>query len=160
LKVACPVDTRAFVVTNQAELISCTDIHILLRLLLDFFHNSLQPADQKQLCGNKMAYAIYSCSRNTAVGLPHRDKSDHLPCTSGFQLGLVMSQSGGISSTTSTQVLPKLFDGRSAKKAVAVVDFEYNETRFEDDDMGINRIVLGTVNSAMSNPSEPSTRIG
>ncbi len=41
------------------------------------------------------------------------------------------------------QVLPKLFDGRSAKKPVAVVDFEYNETRFEDDDMRDHRIVLG-----------------
>ncbi len=43
----------------------------------------------------------------------------------------------------STQVLPKLFNGRSAKKPVAVVDFEYKETRFEDDDMGDHRIVLG-----------------
>jgi len=43
----------------------------------------------------------------------------------------------------STQVLPKLFNGRSAKKPVAVVDFEYNETRFEDDDMRDHRIVLG-----------------
>src|ERR1700732_3438666 len=42
-----------------------------------------------------------------------------------------------------TQVLPKLFNGRSANKPVAVVDFEYNETRFEDDDMGDHRIVLG-----------------
>src|SRR5438552_13852787 len=42
----------------------------------------------------------------------------------------------------STQVLPKLFDGRSAKKPVAVVDLEYNETRFEDDDMRNHRIVL------------------
>ena len=43
----------------------------------------------------------------------------------------------------STQVLPKLFDGRSAKKPVAVIDFEYNETRFEDDDVRDHRIVLG-----------------
>src|SRR2546429_3631282 len=42
-----------------------------------------------------------------------------------------------------TQVLPKLFNGRSAKKPVAVVDLEYNETRFEDDDMWDHRIVLG-----------------
>src|SRR3984893_17740553 len=42
-----------------------------------------------------------------------------------------------------TQVLPKLFDGRSAKKPVAVVDLEYNETRLEDNDMGDHRIVLG-----------------
>src|SRR6266404_1668794 len=43
----------------------------------------------------------------------------------------------------SPQVLPKLFDGRSAKKPVAVIDLEYNETRFEDDDMRDHRIVLG-----------------
>src|SRR6267154_6005917 len=42
-----------------------------------------------------------------------------------------------------TQVLPKLFNGRSAKKPVAVVNLEYNETRFEDDDMRDHRIVLG-----------------
>src|ERR1700688_1118192 len=43
----------------------------------------------------------------------------------------------------STQVLPKLFDGRSAKKPVAVIDLEYNQTWFEDDDMRDHRIVLG-----------------
>src|SRR5713226_5245564 len=43
----------------------------------------------------------------------------------------------------STQVLPKLFNGRPAKKPVAIVDLEYNETRFEDDDMRDHRIVLG-----------------
>src|SRR5712664_1871287 len=42
-----------------------------------------------------------------------------------------------------TQVLPKLFNGRSAEKPVAIVDLEYNETRFEDDDMRDHRIVLG-----------------
>src|SRR5467141_4235964 len=43
----------------------------------------------------------------------------------------------------SPQILPKLFNGRSAKKPVAVVDLEYNETRFEDDDMRDHRIVFG-----------------
>src|ERR1700680_48384 len=33
-------------------------------------------------------------------------------------------------------------DGRSAKKPVTVVDLEYNETRFEHDDMRNHRIVL------------------
>src|SRR5713101_6711013 len=42
-----------------------------------------------------------------------------------------------------TQVLPKLFHGGSAKKPVAVIDLEYNETRFEDDDMRDHGIVLG-----------------
>jgi hypothetical protein len=40
-----------------------------------------------------------------------------------------------------TQVLPKFFDGRSAKKPVAVVDLEYKEVRFEDDEMRDRRIV-------------------
>src|SRR2546426_6564454 len=61
----------------------------------------------------------------------------------------------------STQVLPKLFDGRSAKKPVAVVDLEYNETRLEDNDMGDHRIVvrvgvLGDVEILLN----LSTRIG
>src|ERR1700676_2172024 len=42
----------------------------------------------------------------------------------------------------STQVLPKLFDGRSTKEPVSVVDLEYDETRFEDNDMGDHRIVV------------------
>src|ERR1700720_4410460 len=42
-----------------------------------------------------------------------------------------------------TQVLPNFCDGRSAKKPVAVVDLEYNEARFEDDDMRDHWIVLG-----------------
>src|SRR5580704_12797971 len=41
------------------------------------------------------------------------------------------------------QVLSKLFDGRSTKKPVAVVDLEYYEARFEDDDMRDHRIVFG-----------------
>src|SRR6266850_307326 len=43
----------------------------------------------------------------------------------------------------STQVLPKLFEGRSAKKPVTVVDLEYNQRWFEDDDIRDHRIVLG-----------------
>src|ERR1700732_5391415 len=42
-----------------------------------------------------------------------------------------------------TQSVPKLFDGRSTKKPVAVVDLEYNEARLEDNDMRDHRIVLG-----------------
>src|ERR1700674_1491575 len=42
----------------------------------------------------------------------------------------------------STQVLPKLFDGRPAKKPVTVVDLEYNQARFEHNDMRDHRIVL------------------
>ena len=39
--------------------------------------------------------------------------------------------------------MSKLFDGRSAGKPIVVVDLEYNEARFEDDDMRDHRIVLG-----------------
>src|SRR5260370_27337745 len=65
------------------------------------------------------------------------------PSPSGFQFG-----PGDVPVRTafpqhSTQVLPKLFDGRSAKKPVAVINFEYNETRFEDNDKPDHRIVLG-----------------
>jgi hypothetical protein len=41
-----------------------------------------------------------------------------------------------------TQVLSKLFDGRSAKKPVAVVDLVYDESGFEDDDMQDHRIMV------------------
>src|ERR1700692_3798048 len=60
-----------------------------------------------------------------------------------------------------TQVLAKLFDGRSAKKPVAVVDFEYNETRFENDDMWDHWIVLGVcILSDIEILLNLSTRIG
>ena len=57
------------------------------------------------------------------------------PFPSGFQF-----ESGDVPVRTAfpqhnAQVLPKLFDGRSAKKPVAVVDLENYETRFEYDDM-------------------------
>src|SRR6266403_5221 len=65
------------------------------------------------------------------------------PFASGFQFGLSNIPVRTAFLQHSTQVLPKLFNGRSAKKPVAVVDFEYNEIRFEDDDMGDHRIVLG-----------------
>src|ERR1700686_2975400 len=42
-----------------------------------------------------------------------------------------------------TQVLPKFFDGRPAKKPVAVKDLEYNEIRLQDNDMGDHKILLG-----------------
>src|SRR6266849_7619987 len=65
------------------------------------------------------------------------------PFPSGFQFGLSDVPVRTAFPQHSAQVLPKLFDGRSAKKPVAVVDLEYNETRFEDDDMRDHRIVFG-----------------
>ena len=65
------------------------------------------------------------------------------PFPSGFQFGLSDVPVRTTLPLYSTQVLAKLFDGRSAKEPVAVVDLEYNETRFEDDNMRDHRIVLG-----------------
>src|SRR5260370_9239890 len=65
------------------------------------------------------------------------------PFPSGFQF-----RTGDVPVRTallqhSTQVLPKLFEGRSAKKPVAVIDLEYDKTGFEDDHIWNHRIVLG-----------------
>src|SRR5437870_1495070 len=65
------------------------------------------------------------------------------PFPSGFQFGLSNVPVRTALPQHNTQVLPKLFDGRSAKKPVAVIDLEYNQTWFEDDDMRDHRIVLG-----------------
>src|SRR5438034_5003843 len=65
------------------------------------------------------------------------------PFPSGFQFGPSDVPVRTAFPQHGTQVLPKLFDGRSAKKPVAIVDLEYNQTRFKDDDMWDHRIVLG-----------------
>src|SRR5712671_3449514 len=61
----------------------------------------------------------------------------------GFQFGLSDVPIRTAFLQYGAQILPKLFDGRPAKKPVAVVDLEYNETRLKDNDMGNHRIVLG-----------------
>src|SRR5437879_12380090 len=65
------------------------------------------------------------------------------PFPSGFQFGPNDVPVRTAFLQHSTQVLPKFFDGRPANKPVAVVDFEYDETRLDDDDMRDHRIVLG-----------------
>src|ERR1700694_594474 len=62
------------------------------------------------------------------------------PFPSGFQFGPSDVPIRTAFLQHGTQVLPKLFHGRSAKKLVAVVDLEYNETRLEDNDMGDHRL--------------------
>src|SRR5713101_7626462 len=62
---------------------------------------------------------------------------------SGFQFGASDVPVRAVLPQHGTQVLPKLFDGRPAKKPVAVIDLEYNQTWFEDDDIRDHRIVLG-----------------
>src|SRR5258707_11114865 len=82
--------------------------------------------------------------KHLSVGLAIRIKAiTFAPFPGGFQFG-----PGDVPVRTafpqySTQVLPKLFDGRSAKKPVAIVDFEYNETTLEDNYVRDHRIVLG-----------------
>src|SRR6202030_3489136 len=65
------------------------------------------------------------------------------PFPSGFQFGLSNVPVRTALPQHRTQVSPKLFDGWSAKKPVAVIDLEYNQTWFEDDDIRDHRIVLG-----------------
>src|ERR1700730_14709906 len=65
------------------------------------------------------------------------------PFPSGFQFGLSNVPVRTALPQHSTQVLSKLFDGRSAKKPVAVIDLEYNQIWFEEDDIRDHRIVLG-----------------
>src|ERR1700730_1773817 len=65
------------------------------------------------------------------------------PFPSGFQFGPSNVPLRAALPQPRTQVLPKLFDGRSAKKPVAVIDLEYNQPWFEDDDIRDHRIVLG-----------------
>src|ERR1700674_4506182 len=65
------------------------------------------------------------------------------PFPSGFQFGPSDVPVRTAFPQHSTQVLPKLFDGRPAKEPVAVVDLEDHETRFENYDMRDHRIVLG-----------------
>src|SRR5271169_4602646 len=65
------------------------------------------------------------------------------PFPSGFQFG-----TGDVPVRTAllqhrTQVLPKLFESRPAKKPVAVIDLEYDKTGFEDDHIWDHRIVFG-----------------
>ena len=62
---------------------------------------------------------------------------------SGFQFGPGDIPIGTAFLEHGTQVLPELFDGRPAKKPIAVVDLEYDKTRLEDNDMRDHRIVLG-----------------
>jgi hypothetical protein len=65
----------------------------------------------------------------------------HFPV--GFELGRRDVPLRTAFSQHSTQVLPKLFEGRSAKKPIALVDLEYHETMFEDDNMRDHWIVTG-----------------
>src|SRR6266404_2404367 len=111
-----------------------------------FFSILLSPSDKKRLCGEQVepCRRLFLLPKHLPVGLAIGIKAIMFTAfPSGLQFGPTNVPVRTTFLQYSTQVLPKLFDGRSAKKPVAVVDLEYNETRFEDDDMGNHRIVLG-----------------
>src|SRR5258708_26600775 len=111
-----------------------------------FFSILLSPPDQND-CGEKRGEPfrhLFLLAKHLPVGLAIGIKAAlFTPFPSGFQFGRSNVPVRTAFLQHSTQVLPKLFNGRSAKKPVAVVNLEYNETRFEDDDMWDHRIVLG-----------------
>src|SRR5229473_3087687 len=111
-----------------------------------FFSILLSPPDQNDSAekrGEPFRH-LFLLPKHLSVGLAVGIKAIMFtPFPSRFQFG-----SGDVPVRTAflqhgTQVLPKLFDGRSAKKPVAVVYLEYYETRLDDDDVRDHRIVLG-----------------
>ena len=111
-----------------------------------FFSILLSPPDQNDSAekqGEPFRH-LFLLPKHLPVGLPIGIKAIMFaPFPSGFQFGLSKIPVRPAFLQHSTQVLPKLFDGRSAKKPVAVVNLENDETGFEDDDMRDHRIVLG-----------------
>src|SRR6266404_679589 len=111
-----------------------------------FFSILLSPPDQNDSAekqGEPFRH-LFLLPKHLPVGLAIGIKAVMFTAfPSGFQFRLANVPVRTTFLQHSTQVLPKLFDGRSAKKPVAVVDLEYNKTRFEDDDMRDHRIVLG-----------------
>jgi hypothetical protein len=111
-----------------------------------FFSILLSPLDKKRLCGEQVEprRRLFLLPKHLSVGLAVGIKAIMItPLPSGFQFRLANVPIRTAFLQHSTQVVTKLFDGWSAEKPVAVVDLEYNETRFEDDDMGDHRIVFG-----------------
>src|SRR5260370_22434656 len=101
-----------------------------------FFSILLSPRDKKRLCGEQQGpyRRLLLLSKHLPVGLAIGIKAIMFtPFPSGFQFGPSDVPVRTAFLQHSTQVLPKLFDRRSAKKPVAVVDLEYNETRFRHD---------------------------
>jgi len=101
-------------------------------------------ADKSDSDNRRKPIALLLLTKQLPVGLAIGIKAiAFTPFPSGFQLGPSDVPIRSTFLRHVTQVLPKLFDGRPTKKPVAVVDLEYDETRFEDDDMRDHRIVLG-----------------
>src|SRR5712692_7125640 len=100
-----------------------------------FFSILLSPPDQNDSAekqGEPFRH-LFLLPKHLPVGLAIGIKAIMFtPFPSGFQFGPTDLPVRTAFLQHSTQVLPKLFDGWSAKKPVAVVDLEYNETRFEE----------------------------
>src|SRR5439155_16523568 len=110
------------------------------------FFISVKPTRPNRLCGKASGalWPLLLLPKHLPVGLAIGIKAIMFtPFPSGFQFGPTDVPVRTAFLQHSTQVLPKLFHGRPAKKPVAVVDLEYDETRFEDDDMRDHRIVVG-----------------
>jgi len=76
------------------------------------------------------------------------------PFPSAFQFGLSNIQSGRILQTQHAS-LAEALQWSVGQKTSSVVDFEYNETRFEDDDMGIIGLCSDPYTRRCRDPSEP-----
>src|SRR5580704_8999716 len=107
-------------------------------------------------------YFLFLFPKHLPIGFAVRIKALMFTAfPSGFQFGRSDIPIRAAFLQHGTQVLPKLFQGRSAKKPVAVVYFEYDETRLEDNDMGDHRIVFEVrVLGDVEIPLNLSPRIG
>ena len=101
-------------------------------------------ADKSDSDNKRNPVALLLRTKRMPVGLAIRIKTiTFTPFPSGFQFGPSDIPIRSTFLRHVAQVLPKLFDGRTAEKPIAAVNLEYDESRLEDDDMRDHRIVLG-----------------
>ena len=101
-------------------------------------------ADKSDSDNKRNPVALLLRTKRMPVGLAIRIKTiTFTPFPSGFQFGPSDIPIRSTFLRHVAQVLPKLFDGRTTEKPIAAVNLEYDESRFEDDDMRDHRIVLG-----------------
>ena len=101
-------------------------------------------ADKSDSDNRRKPIALLLLTKQLPVGLAIGIKAiTFTPFPSGFQFGPSDVPIRSTFLRHVAQVLPKLFDGRTTEKPIAAVNLEYDESRFEDDDMRDHRIVLG-----------------
>ena len=101
-------------------------------------------ADKSDSDNRRKPIALLLLTKQLPVGLAIGIKAiTFAPFPSGFQFGPSDVPIRSTFLRHVAQVLPKLFDGRTTEKPIAAVNLEYDESRFEDDDMRDHRIVLG-----------------